>query len=333
MTFKLIACDGGGIRGYISSTLIRDLNAETGGKLLSMANGFAGTSTGGLISVGLGAGVDIKVIQNIYATKAAKIFQKAPWFAAATAPKTEAELLSPGITGAAYVADGLRAVMTPLVGSRSFGDLKGGKMTAVVSAWLDANPAPPPNWAPVTLNNIDPAHATVQLIDACLATSAAPAYFPPHEVPGKGWFADGGTFANNPVMNGIELARGAKLLTSYGDVQVISFGTGSSAMGIPASAIGKPLDWGVTKWLRPWASGGVPATALLNLALDLSAANITAVAKGILGPALVRINPALAEPIPLDGYSKADYAAMDKAIAAAKAAPDWQAAKTMVAGW
>jgi patatin-like phospholipase/acyl hydrolase len=78
MTFRLIACDGGGIRGYISSTLIRDLDSETGGKLLKSADGFAGTSTGGLISIGLGAGVAIGTIQNIYATRAAEIFKKAP---------------------------------------------------------------------------------------------------------------------------------------------------------------------------------------------------------------------------------------------------------------
>jgi hypothetical protein len=331
MTFKLIACDGGGIRGYISSTLIRDLNTETGGKLLGQADGFAGTSTGGLISIGLGAGVDIATIQNIYATKAKEIFVKAPWFAAASA--SAAEVMSPGIFGCQYLAKGLKAVMGPLVGTRTFGDLAAGKLTAVVSARLDANAKPPANWQPATLNNIDGAWATVPLIDGCLATSAAPAYFPPHQVPGIGWFADGGTFANNPVMNGIELARNARLLRGYDDVQVISFGTGHSAMGIPASAIGDPLDWGVTKWLRPWASGGVPATALLNLALDLSAANITAVAKGILKDALVRINPALKTAIPLDGYSKADYAAMDVAIAAAKASPDWKEAKAMVANW
>lgn len=333
MTFRLIACDGGGIRGYISSTLIRDLDSETGGKLLKSADGFAGTSTGGLISIGLGAGVAIGTIQNIYATRAAEIFKKAPWFAAATA-RPQAEMpMSPGITGCAYVADGLRKVMAPLVGSRSFGDLAGGRLVAVVSAWLDAGARPPANWAPATLGSLDADWAQVALIDGCLATSAAPAYFPPHQIAGKGWFADGGTFANNPVMNGIEAARRAGRLAGWGDVQVISFGTGSSAMGIPASAIGKPLDWGVSKWLWPFASEGVPATALLNLSLGLSAANISAVAQGILGKALVRIEPALAQAIPLDGYSRADYAAMDKAIAAAKAAPEWAAAKAMVAGW
>ena len=297
MTFRLIACDGGGIRGYISSTLIRDLDSETGGKLLKSADGFAGTSTGGLISIGLGAGVAIGTIQNIYATRAAEIFKKAPWFAAATA-RPQAEMpMSPGITGCAYVADGLRKVMAPLVGSRSFGDLAGGRMVAVVSAWLDAGARPPANWAPATLGSLD---------------------------------AD---WAQVAVMNGIEAARRAGRLAGWGDVQVISFGTGSSAMGIPASAIGKPLDWGVSKWLWPFASEGVPATALLNLSLGLSAANISAVAQGILGKALVRIEPALAQAIPLDGYSRADYAAMDKAIAAAKAAPEWAAAKAMVAGW
>ena len=44
----------------------------------------------------------------------------------------------------------------------------------------------------------------------------------------------------------------AYLVAGYDEVQVISFGTGSSAMGIPPGAIRDPLDWGVSRWL--WRS-------------------------------------------------------------------------------
>ena len=332
MTFKLIACDGGGIRGYISSSLIQDMDQETGGKLLSGTDGFAGTSTGGLISVALGAGVSIAEVQNIYAKRAAEIFTKNKRWRE-EGEMAEADLEGPGKIGCAYTSKGLAKIMTEYLGDRTFGDISAGKMVAVTTAQLEDRALSPVRWAPVTFNNRDAPYATVRLVDACLSTSAAPAYFPPHPVAGMGFFADGGTFANNPVMNGIEVARGAKLLGSTMDIQVISFGTGLMPVSIPPASIPKPLKWGVNYWLWPRESRGVPAVALLNLALDLSAANLTTIAQGLLGDNLVRINPALTQNIPLDGYSPAQYKLMDAAITAAKASAEWQRAKAIVAGW
>ena len=40
-------------------------------------------------------------------------------------------------------------------------------------------------------------------MDAALATSAAPTYFPAHAIPGRGTFIDGGLWANCPAMVGV----------------------------------------------------------------------------------------------------------------------------------
>lgn len=332
MTFKLIACDGGGIRGYITSSLIQAMNEKTKGKLLSRADGFAGTSTGGLIAVALGAGVSIEEIQNIYATKAPDIFTENKKLDD-DAETAEAELAGPGGRKCAYTADGLTRIMGQYVSNKTFSDIPPNKMVAVVAAQLQDQSHSPPRWAPVTFNNRDAAYGNVRLLDACLSTSAAPAYFPPHRVTDMGFFADGGTFANNPVMNGIAVALGANLMTDPMDVQVVSFGTGLTPASIPPCSIPKPLTWGVTTWLWPFKRKGVPKMALLNLALDLSAANLTTIAHRLLGGNLVRINPVMKDNVELDDYSDIAYERMDAAIAVAKDSTQWTEAEAMVNSW
>ncbi|SEP36711.1 patatin-like phospholipase family protein [Nitrosovibrio sp. Nv6] len=51
MTFKIICCDGGGIGGLMTALLLQDLDNQFG--VVAKADGFAGTSTGGLIALGL----------------------------------------------------------------------------------------------------------------------------------------------------------------------------------------------------------------------------------------------------------------------------------------
>jgi hypothetical protein len=46
-------------------------------------------------------------------------------------------------------------------------------------------------------------HAELPAVDAALATSAAPTYFPAHSIPGRGTFIDGGLWANCPALVGL----------------------------------------------------------------------------------------------------------------------------------
>lgn len=349
MTFRLLSCDGGGIRGYISSTLISELDKATNQKFLSGIHGFAGTSTGGLISIALAAGVPIDTMVDIYKNNAADIFTENSWLAAQNAQRAQAMSLAaeaaqagPGLFESEYTAEGLRTTIDGLtnaagrkIGSMTFADLTD-RMLVVNSAQLDDHTATPPRWMPATLNNqrVGADYSAFLLSDAALATSAAPTYFPPHRIAGYGYFADGGTYANNPVLNGVEVALSSGLAGALSEIEVLSFGTGQSPMLIPESAVGQPLDWGVTRWMWPRASGNVPAMALLNLTLSLSAENAGGVIQQLLGPQqMVRINPELDAAVPLDGYSVQDYDTMNRAIDKAMAGAAWQDAIALVSRW
>lgn len=82
MPFKLVSCDGGGIRGYLTCLILQGLHEETG--FLDHADGFAGTSTGGLIAVALAdgrsQGQDIsemmRTLISIYRDQAEDIFRE-----------------------------------------------------------------------------------------------------------------------------------------------------------------------------------------------------------------------------------------------------------------
>jgi patatin-like phospholipase/acyl hydrolase len=56
--YLILACDGGGMRGYLSSLLLQQLNKEL--KIFGTSNQgidlYAGTSTGGLIALALAQG-------------------------------------------------------------------------------------------------------------------------------------------------------------------------------------------------------------------------------------------------------------------------------------
>jgi len=341
MTYRILSCDGGGIRGYISSTLIKNLNDATGGKLLSQVDGFAGTSTGGLISLALVAGVQIEDIICVYANEGPKIFTK-NWWGSRTEAQEQAtrEALGaqgldagPGYTVSQYNAKGLTKVINKLLKGKpsTLGDITN-KMVAVNTVQLLDPTLAEPRWQPVTFNNrgVGADYSAITLVNAALATSAAPTYFPPHKIDGRGCFADGGTFANNPVMNAVEVALTHNKSLSLGDIEIISLGTGLSPTGLSVKDIGNPLDWGVYSWLKPW--GNTP-TPLLNLTLDLSAANAGGIIERLLGDRIVRINPVMHHTVALDNYDPAAYAHMNDAISAAMKSQVWQDAIKLINSW
>ncbi len=303
MTYKILCCDGGGIRGLITALLIQDLNESFKG-FIEKADGFAGTSTGGLIALGLTRGNDIDQIVEIYKTKGSEIFTPNGWFGAKADRDelTDEELLAgPGLTGCQYKSDGLKKLAEQLLGDARLSDSK--KMVAVNAAQLwDGS-----SWHSRTLSSL-PGNAfrDVSMVDAALATSAAPTYFPPHEVSEDlGYFVDGGLFANNPVMTAVSEVLGGNRVDDLEDIRVLSLGTGQDSQGIPPSVFKayKPLDWGALKWLWPKAWGEhVPGMALISLMFDATATSATAEAGKLMGGAFCRGNVPLGAPYALDDY-------------------------------
>ncbi len=306
MSFKILCCDGGGIRGIITALLIQDLDQRYG--LVANADGFAGTSTGGLISLGLVSNTGIGTIVDTYLHDGATIFQPNGWLLDAEAKQRDrapaqssAELIGsgPGMFSCQYVNTGLRDVATNLVGTTPLSSAS--RFVAVNSARLwDAGER---SWEPCTISNGQRnTYRGIAMVDAALATSAAPTYFPPYPVGDFGYFADGGTFANNPSMTAIVEAVYQGYAAAPSEIVMLSLGTGLNPVGVPPASIPKPLDWGVTHWLWPFSDGVVPATALLNLTMDATAELAALQARQLLGGNYMRANVPLQQPFGLDDY-------------------------------
>lgn len=314
MAFNLLCCDGGGIRGLVTSLLIQDLNKKF--NLTEKANGFAGTSTGGLIALGLAHGIHIDDIIAIY-SNGKDIFT--PNYSAETDLEkylekyidphgdndTASNLLGggPGILSCQYTNFGLLGIAKNHFGNNKLSDIT--KFVAVNSARLWADGCWQSSMLANTQNN---PYRNTSLVDASLATSAAPTYFPPYPIDGFGYFADGGVFANNPTVSAISELIAANTVDSLHDLRVLSIGTGITPQGIlPSSFVQyEPLKWGLANWMWPvkWAHGGVPATALLNLMMDCSSDVAAGQAKQLLKQNICRANFKLKDHVPLDGWSQ-----------------------------
>ena len=72
-TYKILACDGGGIFGVITAKLLQSLDRS----VLDNIDLFAGNSTGSIIALGLASGVSIDTIFDLYSSEQAcsQIFQ------------------------------------------------------------------------------------------------------------------------------------------------------------------------------------------------------------------------------------------------------------------
>ena len=331
MAFKILCCDGGGIRGLITALLIQDLDKSY--QVIKNADGFAGTSTGGLIALGLANGQTIDTIVDVYTNKGSTIFQPNGWLLDAQArPQNQAPAQSaqelgsgPGLFKCQYVNTGLKQV----AGSMVSGKLSSvGPFVAVNSArlWdMDQN-----SWEPCTISNgTKNVYRDIDMLDAALATSAAPTYFPPYAVGDYGYFADGGTFANNPSMTAIVEAIYQGYVSGPSDILMLSLGTGVNPVGMPNNDVGNPLDWGVTHWLWPSSNGLVPAMALLNLTMDATAELAAAQAAQLLGGNYMRANVPLSQPFALDDYQNVETLVNATQDYIANSS-DWQQARAWV---
>lgn len=222
-TFKVLAVDGGGIKGLFAATILAEFERVNG----SIADHFdllCGTSTGGLIALALAAGKSADEIVEFYLTWGPKIF---PGRNFAVRFMKRRGLLFPNSRNTDVV---LRQAISEIIGDKRMQDSNSYLCIPTLSL---INSAPY-----VFKTDHDESlkrDATVFMRDAALATSAAPFYFPvatADDRPGAE-FVDGGLWANNPSLIGlIEAIRFFVGETKpYDDLKILSLSTLAPATG------------------------------------------------------------------------------------------------------
>ncbi len=193
--FRILALDGGGMMGAFSASVLatyeRECHARTGKGLVDHFDLITGTSTGGIIAIGLAMGASAQQILEFYSVRGPKIFPRSGgvggWL------RSLGNLFRPKFSPAE-----LRKAVCDVVGDRPLSEAR----TRLVIPTYDTEMGQV--YLFKTPHHLHCAYTReVKAVDAALATSAAPTYFPAHHVPGHGTFIDGGVWGNCPAVIGI----------------------------------------------------------------------------------------------------------------------------------
>jgi patatin-like phospholipase/acyl hydrolase len=312
--YRVLSLDGGGILGVITATLLERLEAALPG-FLARVDLFAGTSTGGILALGLASGLTPARCSELYELRGREVFPRPllPGFAAQ-------------FVRAKYPNAPLKRALEEQFGDQTLGDLP--KKVLIASFDLDTGPESAPQlrtWKPKFFHNYPSfkSDAHERVVDVALRTSAAPTFFPIYQ-----HYTDGGVVANNPGMCAVAQAvnqdTGGQKLE---DVALLSLGTG----GNPAYVAARDAPWGIQQWARP----------LVNLVLTAGAVGLVDYqCRQILGNRYHRLNPPLPEPFTLDDVAEvprlkaiALQADLTTTLAWLKPAPDPHFRDVTFPGW
>jgi len=215
---------------------------------LDIGRGFdliAGTSTGGILACALAGGVSIDSIITLYREVGPKIFKDPT----PEAPLKLAAWILRNLRLAANRNEPLREALESLFGEQTLATAYDKRGVALCIPAVDM--ATQRSWVYKTPHS--PGYVrdkNFRLVDVCLATSAAPIYLPlaavtdPDDPLHQRVFADGGLWANNPVLIGLIEALG--LAKPEQRIEILSLSTCPPPEG--AMVDRRKLSWGLFRW-------------------------------------------------------------------------------------
>jgi hypothetical protein len=207
MTRRILSIDGGGIKGVFPISFLAAIEQSVGGSIADYFDLIVGTSTGGIIALGLGLGLRAENLLEFYQDFGSHIFQR-KW--------------PIGIMGwlvrAKYDGKPLRDALSAVFGSKKLGESV--KRLVVPSFNIDTGEVHVWKTAHNPRLERDYLHPVVEV---ALSTAAAPVYFPIHVLRSGEPLIDGGVWANNPVAIATVEAIGV-LDWPASDLRILSLG-------------------------------------------------------------------------------------------------------------
>ncbi|PEQ31354.1 hypothetical protein CN423_30940 [Bacillus cereus] len=206
--FKILAIDGGGMKGVFPAKYLSDIEEQVGKPIHQYFDLIAGTSTGGIIALGLANDISAKDILELYLKRGKDIFGNR-------------RTILPFSKDSHYGNDGLIQVLQETFGDKLLKEVN----TMVCIPSIEHQKASPKVYK-------TPHHphfikdGNIEIWKIALATSAAPTYLPAAVIDDNECKIDGGLWANNPVL--VAIAEAVKLGYSLEQIKVLSIGTGTS---------------------------------------------------------------------------------------------------------
>ena len=257
--YRVLSLDGGGMRGIYTAAFLDRLTDQFGrirGELaLDLGRGFdliTGTSTGAIVGCALAVGRPMSEIVDLYREHGPRIFPHR------IAGRCSA--IFRATQGSRYVRAGdkaLRKALEAVLGDTTMLDVYRGRgISLCVPAVLMSEHRA---WVFKKTPCSGVRDENYPLVDVCMATSAAPIYRSlaaiddPNTLGGpKQVFADGGLWANNPIMVG--LVDALTIAAPDRPIEVFSLGTCPRPEGDhfdAASAHRSMLDWSLGADVAP----------------------------------------------------------------------------------
>lgn len=232
--FQILSLDGGGIKGLFSAAVLAKVEEDLGVRVADHFDLITGTSTGGIIALGLGAGLRPREIVQFYVEKGPRIFRQIRWWSTLR-----------HFFWQKYPQESLRQALEECFGTRRICDSK--KRLVIPSYNLDKDEVylfKTPHHERLARDWKEP------MWKVALATSAAPTYFPCCNDVDHIRLVDGGLWANNPTLVGIVEAY-SMLGVALESITTLSLGTTNCIANKP-----NKLDCG---GLWHWRKAGVDA--------------------------------------------------------------------------
>ncbi|MDO8349394.1 MAG: CBASS cGAMP-activated phospholipase [Planctomycetota bacterium] len=212
--FQILSLDGGGIRGMYTAGVLAGLEGDLGTSLVDHFDMIVGTSTGGIIAIGLGLGIPVKQLLQLYRDKGSEIFPGGRRLRHWLRTKFDSAPLEKALRDA--------------FGERTLGDSR----RALAIPYYDLRTSRPSMYKtqhhPDLMRDKD-----VLAWHAAMGTTAAPTYLPPSRHVAHSRHVDGGVWANNPAMVGV-LEAHSFLGVPLDRIRVLSLGTANCVKEWPA---------------------------------------------------------------------------------------------------
>lgn len=210
--FRILSLDGGGIRGVFEAAFLAAVQDTIESPLASYFDLIAGTSTGGIIALGLGLGVTPSGLLDFYRSHGPQIFQRT-----GTLLPTWVHWLRDKVRHK-YRSEQLRFAVEQAFKDKSLGDSANRLLIPAFN--LSAGEIHVYKTRHHPRLQMD---YKVSAVDVALATTAAPTYFPTHRSEERMLLIDGGIWANNPT--GLAVVEAVTLLeVPRTEIEVLSIG-------------------------------------------------------------------------------------------------------------
>ncbi len=241
--FKVLAIDGGGVRGIIPAILLQGIQKELNEPIWKYFDLICGTSSGGIIALALSAGKSLEDIVSLYDKKSSVLFPQPKWKIGHVERWRKMVCGDGGRFDGDRLADILRSEFSrddqPLKMQDALTRIC---VTAInitngrVAVYKTPHSVLYPTEKQLT------ADSDKEMWNIAMATSAAPTFFKTVKIL-EAYCIDGGIWANNPSMVGLtEAIRSGFPLE---EISILSLGTGATVFQMEEKTAKKMnlLNW------------------------------------------------------------------------------------------